>query len=425
MLDNKTLMKFFDHQSAIVSQDPTLTGLWLGTGGGKTRIALALARGRTLVICPKTQKLDANWERECDKMREVKITGDYPTVISKEELRRDWETLPPFNTVIVDEAETCLGVTPNTRQRNKKTIPKASQLYEALRDYLKKHPPDRLYLCTATITRSPMTVWAAGIILGKKWDWYKWRETFYTKLPMPGREVFVSKTSPAVKDRLAEAVRSIGFVGRLEDWFDVPPQIYRNDHVELTAPQKKRLKEIKLDFPDPIVALGKRLQIENGTLAGDEFSAPERISNQKIERIIRYAEEFPRMIVWAKYTEQIKYIKDELEKKDYDVYTLTGADSDKARKDTLHGLETKDKAILIANAMISSGWEWKQCPIMIFASRTHSISDYEQARGRIQRTDHIKSNMYINLITRGGVDEAVNKSLENKKDFLERVYLGV
>ena len=452
-------MKFFQHQSAIVSQNPTKTGLWLGTGGGKTRIALAMARGKTLVICPKTQKLDRNWERECDKMRaddiELKITYDvhptnrannlkrghaYPTVISKEELRKDpTKYAGRYNTIIVDEAETCLGVTPNIHRRSRPKgpieelqykiygqpeKPKASQLYEAL--YYVIHgvvPPDRLYLCTATITRTPMTVWAAGTILGKKWNWYKWRQAFYTRLPMPGREVWAPKSDSKTKDRLAAAVRDIGFVGRLEDWFDVPDQQYRNDYLELSEAQKTALAEVKLDYPDPIVALGKRLQVENGTLSGDEFTKPQRFKHQKIDRILHYAEEFPKMIIWAKFTEQINYYYDELKKKGYNVYTLTGETKD--REALFQSLQTSDQAILIAQAQISAGWEWKECPISIFTSRTYSIADYEQALGRTQRVNALKKNLYINLITRGGVDEAVNKSLENKKDFSERVYLGL
>lgn len=439
------MKKFFNHQSVVITQDPKKTGLWLGTGGGKTRIALALARGKTLIICPKTQKLDQNWERECHKMREagikLKITHDthptnrannlkqghaMPTVMSKEEFKRDFEDSEKmggfYNTIIVDEAETCLGVTPNLRQRKEQLIPKASQTYEALAAYVKLNVPDRLYLCTATITRSPMTVWAAGTLLGKKWDWYKWRWAFYTKLPMPGREVWTPKSTEECKDRLAKAVQGIGFVGRLEDWFDVPPQIYKNDYVELTAPQQKRIKELKIEYPDPIVALGKRLQVENGVLTGDEFSPSEKFSNKKMERILKYAEEFPRMIIWAKFTQQINDIKNELESKGYTAFTLTGQIKDKARAELFSTLENTDKAILVAQVKISAGWEWKKCPVMVFASRDYGIDHFIQGQGRIQRTDEIKSNMYINLIAREGVDEAVHESLENKKDFSERVY---
>lgn len=452
------MSKFFEHQSRIISQDPHKTGLWLGTGGGKTRTALALARGRTLVICPKTQKEDRNWERECDKMREagitLKITNDihptnrsnnlkqghaYPVVISKEEFRRDYAGLHAehgfFNTVIVDEAETCLGVTPNERQRSKpknaleqlimdihgsKRVPKASQLFEALQYYVETYQPDRLYLCTATITRTPMTVWAAGTILGKKWNWHKWRDTFYIKLPIPRREVWVPKKDEETKLRLAKAVNKIGFVGRLEDWFDVPEQTFRDDYVDMTDEQAARIRQLKLEVPDAIVQIGKRHQIENGTLKGDQFNDDEVFPTRKLERIMHYAEEFPRMIIWAKFTKQIELIHEKLTKEGYTVYTLTGATKD--REDVFRAIQNAPQAILIAQAQISAGWEWKECGVSIFASRTYSVADYEQALGRVQRTDAIKKNLYINLITRGGIDEAVHETLVNKKDFSEKVY---
>lgn len=409
----------FQHQAQIIDEDPEKCGLWIGTGGGKTRIALCLARGATLVICPKTQKLDQNWERECNKMGIEKMLH----VMSKEEFRRDHATLPPFQTVIVDEAETCLGVTPTTRQRKYVIIPKASQLYEALEAFLHRTKPSRLYLCTATITRSPMTVWAAGQLLGKDWNFYDWRNTFYQKLPMPGREVYTVKHTEECKDKLARAVRSMGYVGRLEDWFDVPEQMFKDDFVNLGASQKKRIAELKIEFPDPIVALGKRLQVENGVLVGDEYTAPERFPNEKLDRLFKYAEEFPQMIIWAKYTGQIQYYYDELTKKGYPVHVLNGATKD--RQALFETLRASNQAILIAQSQISAGWEWKECPVMIFASRSYAISDYIQAQGRIQRTDAIKKNLYINLIARGGVDEAVHDCLINKKDFNERIYLNV
>lgn len=413
---------------------------------GKTRIALALARGKTLVICPKTQKEDRNWEREVDKMREagikVKITHDvmsptvlptlknghaYPTVISKETFRRDYASTDAlgglYNTIIVDEAETCLGATPNTRQRNKQVIPKTSQLFEALQYAVTTYAPDRVYLCTATITRSPMTVWAAGVLLGKEWDFFNWRNVFYSRLPMPGREVWVPKKSSEVKDRLAAAVRKIGYVGRLEDYFDVPDQTFRNDFVDLTEAQIKRINDIKIEYPDPIVALGKKLQIENGVLNGDEYSPSELITNNKLDKIIRYAEEFPRLIIWCKFSNQIANYADELRKRDFNVHTLTGETKD---RDVLFStLRDSSNYVLIAQAQISAGWELPECPVMVFASRTYSVSDYIQAQGRIQRTNAIKKNLYINLLARGGVDEAVHDSLENKVDFNERVYLNI
>jgi len=263
-------MELYNHQKKIIDEDKKYCGLWLGTGSGKTLIALHLAKGKTLIIAPKTQREDKNWEREVHKNNmNVDIT-----VISKETFRKEAKTLPRYDTVIGEEAHTLLGVTPNIRWKNKQPIPKTSQLFVEFDSYVKRTKPERIYLCTATIVKSPMTVWGACKILGTNIDWYKFRNYFYMKLPMPGRDVWVPKKDNETKDKLASIVNKIGYVGRLEDYFDVPEQTFKTIYFDLKQEQKERIKELKTEYPDPIVYIGKRHQVENGVLAGAEYSSP-------------------------------------------------------------------------------------------------------------------------------------------------------
>lgn len=414
----------YAHQQEIVGEDPHYCGLWLGTGTGKTRTALLLARGKTLVIAPKTQVEDQNWNRE-----NVLLGGHVPflAVISKEMFRRDNETLADdFETIIVDEAHTCLGATPNVRWVKKVPYPRSSQLFDALTAYIERTQPKRVYLCTATIMRSPMTVWAAGKVLGHpamQYDmrgFYAFRDEYYVKLPMPGREVWAPRRDDETKDNLAAIVRKLGYVGRLEDFFDVPEQTFKTIHVELTKQQQQRIKEIKLEYPDPIVSVGKRHQIENGILNGDEFNPAENFDNEKIDKIMDLALEFPRMVIFCKYLLQIDIMRRTLEKKGYRVCVLTG--DTQHRGDLIRYANDKKECIFIAQAQISAGWELPDYPVMVFASRTYSYVDYVQALGRIHRANRLKKNLYINLVVKGGVDEGVDKSLLNKQDFDERIY---
>jgi DNA-binding MarR family transcriptional regulator len=409
-------MPLYAHQQNIIEENKPKAGLFLGTGSGKTLTALLLSQGRVLVICPKTNKEDRNWQREAAKN---KLKTDL-TVMSKEEFRRDHASLPAFNTVIVDEAHTCLGVTPNTRQRKKQIIPKASQLYEALEEYLERTKPERFYLVTATIMRSPMTVWGAARLLGRAWDFYDFRQTFHARLPMPGREVWAVKRDSKTKDRLAKAVQKIGYVGRLNDYFDVPDQNFKTIYLELTEKQRKRIKELELEYPEPIVRVGKIHQVENGVLSGDEFSEPETFENQKIEKILEILSEYPKLVVFAKYRAQIAQIEAVLRREGIPVLTMTGDTKD--RGSVIKQANIWTQGVIIVQAQISAGWELPEYPCMVFASRTYSFVDYDQALGRIQRANNIKKNLYINLVVKNGVDEAVNECLENKKDFSERVY---
>lgn len=434
------MRKAYAHQKAIIKANPERAGLFLGTGTGKGFIALSLARGNILVICPKTIKEAGVWEREYREVlmrpeewkiksgREARIIRPCLTVMSFDEFKRDAATLPMFDTVIVDEAHGMLGVVPNTRQRLRVTIPRASQRYDALQAYLIRTKPHRFYICTATIIKSPFTVWAAKQLLKPPRSdvmssFYDFRYEFYTRLPMAGREVYVPKTDDATKDKLAKIVHDLGFVGRLEDFFDVPAQTFKTIYVDLTDKQKQRIKEMRLEYPEPIVRIGKRHQIENGVLSGDEFSIGETFENQKVDKILDLALEFPRMVVFAKYRAQIEQIATALRKAGRKVLTLTG--DTKERGAVIQEANTSKECVLIVSAQISAGWELPEYPVMIFASRTYSFVDQEQAIGRIQRANAIKKNLYLYLVVKGGVDEAVDKSLANKKDFNERLYLDI
>jgi len=404
----------FKHQQQVIADNLVKTGLFFGTGSCKTRTALELAQGKILVIAPKMQVEDKNWQRENKKWN----TNKDLTVISKETFRRDHIKLPFYQTVIIDEAHTVLGVTPNTRQRNKIIIPRTSQLFEAVGDYIKRTRPLRFYLVTATPAKSPMAVWGVAKLFGKNWDFYKFRETFYIRLPMAGREVWTSKRDTESKQRLGKAVRGLGYTGKLSDYFDVPPQTFKNIHIALTLEQQKRIKELKTEYPNPIVQIGKIHQVENGVLTGDEFTKPQIFKNEKETQILEYAMEFPQMIIFCKYTLQIERLA--LALKEYPVFTLTG--DTKKRGDLMDKLKTSDSYILIVQSQISSGWELPECPVIIWASMSYSFVDKVQSEGRILRANNLKKNLYISLTVKGGTDEAVYSCLENKQDFHEYIY---
>ena len=415
-----TFVPLYKHQQKIIRDDKRKTGIWLGTGSGKTRIALLLARGETLVICPKTQAEDKNWEREAEKLN---LMGAHVSVISKEQFKKLAPTLPPFKTIIIDEAHTVLGMTPTIRWRNKQPIPKASQLFEVIDEFITRTQPERLYLVTATIVRSPMTVFAAAKLLGHNFEFHNWRREFYTKLPMPGREVYAPKKDSATKDKLAKVVQALGYVGRLADYFDVPDQNYKTIYLELTDEQKKRMKELPMEYPEPIVLLGKKHQVENGVLSGDEFSSPEQFNNQKIIKLLELAEEFPKIVIFAKYTTQIAQIATAMKSIGKNVFLLDG--STKNRGELISKANNSDEGVFIAQAQVSAGWELPEWPVMVFASMSYSVVDRIQGEGRILRANALKKNLFIDLVVRGGIDEAVYKSIINKQDFNERIYLNL
>lgn len=409
------MISLYAHQKKIIDEDPKKCGLFLGVGTGKTRTALCLARGKTLVIAPLTQVQDENWQRE---MQKIGFDLDI-TVISKETFRRDHEKLLRYDTVICDESHTMCGLTPNTRQRKKMIIPKASQLFEALQEFLDRTAPDRLYLCTGTPIRSPMTVLAVAWLLGKKWDFYQFRSVFYVKLNMPGREVWGVKRDNESKDHLARIVRGLGYTGRIQDFQDVPDQVHVVKNIPLTTAQKEALKAIPLEYPDPIVLIGKKHQIEQGILSGNEFEEKQFFPTEKLQALQDICEQYDKVLIFAKYTAQIELIKKTL---DCPVFVLNGQTKDKGQ--AIAQANKAGRCVVIAQSTISAGYELPDFRCTVYASMDYSIVSYEQSIGRTLRINNPQKNLYIYLLS-GEIDKAVYDCIMNKKDFSERVYLHI
>ena len=407
------MIKLFKHQEELVKQDPKKCGIFWGTGGGKSATALSLAVGNTLVICPKTLRDDKTWERNLEKLgKQLSLT-----VVSKEDFKRDFDKLPYFDTIIADECHLLCGINPVLRWRNKKPEPKTSQIFDAFSWFVKYKSPKRLYLLTATPIRNPMSVYALGIFLNRDWDFHKFRSVYYVPIKMGNKEIWMPKKDKETQERLGKCVRGLGYTGQLSDWLDVPDQTHIVKHVPLTVEQLSKLKELPLEFPDPLVLVGKKHQVEQGVLKGNEFEPSQTFPTGKLEAIEDLHEEFGKVLIFAKYTEQIDLIKDHFKGKE--VYTLTG--QTKNREEVIKNAEASSNCILIAQSTVSAGWEFPSCRCTIYASESYSVVDYAQSLGRTLRLNNLQKNLYVYLIS-GDVDRAVRKALDLKTDFSEAIY---
>lgn len=418
----------FKHQEAIIKADPKWAGLFLGTGGGKTRLALDLAEGRTLVIAPKQQTLDETWQRNAEQFDVILNL----TVISKETFRRDWNKLPYHDTIIVDEGHHVLGVTPDTRRKNGQLIPKTSQMFDALLSYTRKYPPKRFYIVTATPASKPMNVWAIATLFGMNWDFFRFREKYYIQRKSGWRSIWLPRGTKECKEKLIELIKKMGYTGKLSDWFDVPEQTHEVVHFGLTQEQKNKIKEIDTEEADPMAKRTKKRTIENGCLYDLEITQTgettakltrgvKYFDSEKVDYILERAEEFPRMLIFANYIGQIEQIRDALEKKGHNVFVVTGQTKD--RGTVFQNADAMENVIVIAQSSIAEGYQFKN-PLgcIIFASKNYRFLYYEQALGRSLRADALNKNLFLHLIVKGGIDEECHKSIMEGKDFQEKIY---
>ena len=420
---------FYEHQKRIIAEDKKKCGLFLGTGASKTRIALEMAEGKTLVICPKQQRDDEMWLRENKKWE----TNKDLTVISKEDLRKGWTSLPAYDTVIIDECHNNLGVMPAYVQRKGVQRPKASQIFEATQKFLKKYPPKRLYLLSATPVPKPLSCWAIGTLLGQEWDFNQFREIYYTEIRMGLRRIWIPKKGDAIKQRLASLVQRLGYTGGLNDFFDVPEQSHKVVEIELTGEQNRAIKELMYAEADPLVRRARLRTIENGVLYGKKIvSINEKIDtmsantilypSKKIDYILERAMEFPKLLIFANYTAQIMEIEKALRAEGYNVSTLTGATKDRTFIKKVN--DSPEPHIIIAQSSISSGYELPSFPCVIYASKSWRFVDFEQSLGRVLRANHLKKNLYIHLVV-AGCDKDCHDTIMSGQDFQEKLTLNI
>lgn len=421
----------YNHQIKIIGDDQKWVGIFTGTGTAKTRTALEMAEGRTLIICPKQQREDRTWQRNASKFHIVCNL----TVVSKEDFKRDWQTLPAFDTVIIDECHNNLGVTANTCQRKGITVPKTSQIFEATLLYLRKFPPTRFYLCSATpiSPANPMNLWAIATLMRKDWSYLDFRSKFYVEIRIGQRRVWVAKKDQATKQHLAELVKRFGYTGALSEFFDVPEQTHREVKIDLTPEQKVAVAHMTQTEADPLVRRARLRTIENGVLYGQKVEqisdtedrmTPETkfYPSKKIDYILERAIEFPKLLIFANYKAQIHAIATALKEEGYNVSTLTGETKDRAN--LIIDAENAPAHIVIAQSSISSGYELPSFPCVIYASKSWQYVHYEQSLGRVLRSNRLKKNLYIHLVV-DGCDGDCHKAIMSGVDFAEKLTTNI
>ena len=450
----KLTMSFYQHQQQVIDEkdrpDRLRFGNLRGTGSGKTRTTVAVAEGITLVICPKTQWQDQIWPKEWAYQNR---NPDDLFCLSNEQFKKAVDSGDLLSicggvyptTVIIDEAHKVTGVRADTRQLHLQEIVDTSQIFDALLRYLRVANPKRVHPLTATPASSPMSLFALGIILGRNFDFYKFREAFYYKTKLRGYERWLPKfrrkafpgSKPEIKEFIererrqsielaAKTKESLGYTGTLNDWFDVPDQVFKVHEVGTTTIMEAKYKELKKLYPDPLVQAGKRQRLEQGIFdkyvrieGTDEVEkVTELIKENKADAIEQYMIEFGKVIVFCRYTAQIEMFKERFEK-DYKVLTLTGQTKD--RQAVLEEARNSEECLFIAQCQISAGWELPDYPCMIFASLNYSFVDYDQAKGRILRANKLKKNLYVFLIAGDG-DRLVKEVVDEKQIFSEAKY---
>lgn len=402
-------MGLFNHQKKLLELNPDKWLLAWGTGSGKTRTAIELALkrfGHRLVICPKS--LVENWKQEINKWGGKDLGF---VVMSKERFKKQVKTdinWCSFTTIIVDEAHYFSNY--------------KSGMTKALYEYINKHRPENIYLLTATpYLSSPWNIYSLANILGRSWNWYKFKKKFFYDIKMGRRTIPVIRKG--IESDISRLVNNLGSTVKLEDCADVPSQVFLHEYFELTKDQKKEIEG--LNDVLPIVRINKIQQLEGGFCKGDMYVADKEVKSEKLDRIMEYVSDHKKIAIICRFTLEIDNIVKKLKEKypSRNIYKLTGKSSGEERHSIIEKIHKDDDTIIVIQAQLCEGYSLETVPVMVFYSMDYSLKAYLQMLGRVQRVSNIKKNVYVFFITKGGVGEAVYDCVVNKKmDFNDAIY---
>jgi superfamily II DNA or RNA helicase len=398
---------FYSHQKEIIERSPNKIGLWWGTGSGKSHASAGLVNKKqvtALFIVPKIVK--GKWRELLDEFNSPFLKNSL--VVTKEEFRRDFKKLPPFEAVVVDEMHHFAS-------------PK-SQLSKALMAYNKHHAPRYFYGLTATpLTATPWSIYSLANHFGYNLNWFTFRETFFypRQLGSNGRVVYMPREDEESREKLQNLIKALGDVLTLEDLVDVPEQLERHESLPLQPWQKKAIENI--EETNFLARFTRQHMIENGV-------HEEGGKDPKIERIKEYCYEFPKIAIFARYNDQLDLYRRELAKEfpDRPIYLINGKVKDK--ESVAKEAENSEKCIILINSEASEAYELPSIPCAIFASLSFKYKDLVQGKGRFLRINKLKRNLYVYLTVENGKkgtkDQRIANIIQKKQDFYIELHAG-
>lgn len=461
------LPPLWQHQSNFVERAKLPGGnelaLFFDPGTGKTRTLLEVLRWiyntrtrveRTLIVAPLI--VTKNWKDEIKKYTKIpdsKVHTLEGTVAEKAKQLATLEGIVIVNydifvrdefrnaaiawkpkVLVLDESHRCKE---QSAKRTKNMI-KLS---------LSMGPDSYRYLLTGTpITNDQTDLWAQFYILdhGKTFgnNFWAYKSYYFMNIkagaPKNGKYFPMWVPRPGIDAILADKIKNKAMVVKKEECLDLPPLIFQEVEVELSAEQQRIYKDMKNDFVAFVknkeavaqLALTKMLrmqQILSGFLKMEDGSI-EKFENPR-ERVLRELLSdicgTNKVIVWAVFHEDYATIRKVCEELKIGYVEVHGLISEKEKFANITRFQKEAEArVFIGSPQAGGiGINLVEAPISIWYSRNYSLEQDEQAMARNYRggsEQHLKVTR-IDLVARRTIDEVILRAVREKKKIADSI----
>jgi SNF2 family DNA or RNA helicase len=294
------------------------------------------------------------------------------------------------------------------------------------------------------VTRSPLDLYSQCVFL----DWYllgfssffafRNRYALVQKMQM-GNRVFDKVVGYQRLEELTEKIAPFSSRVTKEECLDLPPKVYVYRDVDLTPEQERYYAQMKdtalvqlenmafVTAPMVMTKMQKLHEIICGFIRDPETGGVTEIPSNRISAVMDILEETDRkVIIWSNNTYDMSKLKEAISK-EYgpdSVATYYGSTSDNDRELIRQNFQDPEHPLrfFISNPATGKfGMTLTEAKVVIYYSNDYNLENRVQSEDRAHRIGQVDKVLYVDLITRGTVDEKIIESLRNKKKISDMV----
>jgi SNF2 family DNA or RNA helicase len=285
------------------------------------------------------------------------------------------------------------------------------------------------------ITRTPLDLYSQCYFLSPNLlgfsSYYAFRARYaITQARRMGRHSFQQIIGFQKLEELQESIKDFSMRKRKDECLDLPEKVYTKRHVELTDEQKVAYGSMKkqalmiledelFSTVNVLTQLMRLQQIVAGSLRNEEGETIV-LKNNRIQAVLDLLEETSgKAVIFAVFQTDIQELEKAIAEKfgAGSVASYYGKTPQDKRQATIDKFQDPDSELryFVSNPQTGGrGITLTEASTMIFYSNSYDLELRVQAEDRIHRIGQERSCTYIDLVSKGTVDERILQNLLNK-----------
>lgn len=305
--------------------------------------------------------------------------------------------------------------------------------------WLSRNIPKRIIMSGAPTVNNEMDLWSqflfldSGQRLGKSLQHF--RHEYFDPDPY-GFKWFPKKNT---HEKIAALIKPITFTLSKKDCLSLPDYVYITRPIEMSSYQATIYEDMKKKFVAQLSENDKDIVSTKWILAqlsylqsiacgfvhdihNDEYRP---ISSNKISALIDILSElaYNKVIVWTRFKYSAEEIYSALKQEKRPYYCLSSDMNEKQREEAIHAfINSTEPVVFVAPTSIGGyGLNLTCASHAIYYSNSFNYSDRIQSEARIHRVGQTCKVTYIDLVTKGTIEEDILQAINRKEDILKSI----